>query len=68
MEPCAPIAGNSERPLMSIFGPVRVARIAYGARHATNLHPLDAALKLPGAVLSWGAPAGGRGAAKTSFR
>jgi hypothetical protein len=35
------------RKLMSIFGPVRVERVAYGARNSANLHPLDAKLNLP---------------------
>jgi hypothetical protein len=33
--------------LMSIFGPVRFARVGYGAEGATSLHPLDADLNLP---------------------
>ena len=35
------------RQLMSLFGEVKVDRLGYGAREATSLHPLDAALNLP---------------------
>jgi hypothetical protein len=35
------------RPLRGMFGLVRVRRMGYGARGATSLHPLDAALNLP---------------------
>src|SRR5436309_4811070 len=38
---------TSARGLMTIFGPVRVARLAYRGRGLTILHPLDAALNLP---------------------
>lgn len=59
---------QSRRGLMTIFGPVQVPRIAYGARHAPSLHPLDAALNLPPELFSHGV---GRRvaeeAAKTSF-
>lgn len=37
----------TERSLMTIFGPVRVERIAYGARGHRSLHPVDAGLNLP---------------------
>ena len=35
------------RPLATVFGQVRVSRIAYRAPGAPNVHPLDAALNLP---------------------
>jgi hypothetical protein len=35
------------RPLSSVFGPVRVSRIAYRAPGAPNVHPADARLNLP---------------------
>ncbi len=37
----------SERGLMTVFGPVGVARLAYRGRDLSALHPLDAALNLP---------------------
>jgi hypothetical protein len=36
-----------ERDLATVFGQVRVARIAYRSRGRANLHPADAALNLP---------------------
>ena len=36
-----------QRPLATVFGQVTVARIAYRAPGAPNVHPLDAALNLP---------------------
>ncbi len=44
----------SERSLMTIFGPVRVERLAYGARGLASLHPLDAGLNLPEQLFSHG--------------
>jgi len=38
---------ETERGLMSLFGPVRVERAGYGARGHVSLHPVDAALNLP---------------------
>ncbi len=38
---------TSERGLMTIFGPVRVTRLAYRGRGMSALHPLDATLNLP---------------------
>jgi len=38
---------TKERGLMTVFGPVRVARLAYRGCGMTALHPLDAALNLP---------------------
>jgi len=37
----------TERSLMTIFGPVQVERVAYGARGHESLHPIDAGLNLP---------------------
>src|SRR6266508_4230216 len=39
--------GGHERGLVTRFGQVTVARIAYRARGQANLHPADAALNLP---------------------
>jgi len=39
-------AGHT-RPLASVFGPVRVSRIAYRAPGAPNVHPADTELNLP---------------------
>ena len=36
------------RPLVTRFGPVSVSRIAYRSPGRSNVHPLDAALSLPG--------------------
>ncbi len=44
----------TERSLMTIFGPVRVERIAYGGRGQQSLHPLDASLNLPPELYSHG--------------
>jgi len=38
---------DSGRGLMSVFGPVRVSRLSYGARGESDLHPADAVLNLP---------------------
>ncbi len=38
---------DSGRGLMTVFGPVRVPRLSYGARGVNDLHPADAALNLP---------------------
>ena len=43
-----------ERPLATKFGQVTVSRIAYRAPGAPNVHPLDAALNLPGEKHSHG--------------
>jgi hypothetical protein len=45
---------STERQLMSVFGPVRVPRLAYSGRGTTSLHPLDAALNLPSELYSHG--------------
>jgi hypothetical protein len=45
---------DTERGLMTIFGPVRERRIAYGARGAESLHPMDAALNVPIELFSHG--------------
>jgi hypothetical protein len=42
------------RPLASVFGPVRVTRIAYRAPGAPNAHPADAELNLPAGKHSHG--------------
>ena len=42
------------RPLATVFGQVRVTRIAYRAPGAPNVHPLDAALNLPAEKQSHG--------------
>ena len=42
------------RPLATVFGQVTVTRIAYRAPGAGNVHPLDAALNLPGEKQSHG--------------
>lgn len=38
---------KSSRALMTVFGSVRVPRLAYGARRASDLHPADVSLNLP---------------------
>jgi hypothetical protein len=38
---------ETERRLMTIFGPVEVDRIQYGGRGINSLHPIDAELNLP---------------------
>ena len=43
-----------ERPLRTVFGQVRVRRLAYRARGARNLCPADAALNLPCETYSHG--------------
>jgi hypothetical protein len=45
---------TSERGLMTVFGPVRVERLAYRGRGRSALHPLDAALNLPEETQSHG--------------
>jgi len=45
---------DSERHLETVFGRVSVPRIAYQAPGATDLHPMDAALNLPGEMFSHG--------------
>lgn len=42
------------RPLMTKFGQVSVSRIAYRSLGRSNVHPLDAALNLPGEKYSHG--------------
>lgn len=41
------------RPLITLFGEVRVARVGYGARGRDAIHPLDAELRLPGRLWSY---------------
>ena len=45
---------DSDRGLMTVFGPVRVPRMSYGARDVNDLHPADAALNLPDEKASHG--------------
>jgi hypothetical protein len=42
------------RNLMSVFGPVRIERMGYGAREMSLLRPLDAELNLPVGLYSLG--------------
>ena len=41
------------RPLVTLFGEVKVTRIGYGARGQEAIHPLDAELMLPGRLWSY---------------
>lgn len=41
------VEAGHPRPLTTVFGAVRVQRLAYRHRGAANLHPADAALNLP---------------------
>jgi len=45
---------DSDRGLMTLFGGVRVERVAHHARGSQSLHPLDAALNLPKESFSFG--------------
>jgi len=45
---------DHHRPLATVFGQVTVTRMAYRAPGAPNVHPLDAALNLPGEKHSHG--------------
>ena len=57
-----------ERVLMTVFGAVVVARMAYGMRHHASLKPLDGALNLPEERYSHGLQRRvAEEAAKTSF-
>ncbi|MGH9267762.1 MAG: ISKra4 family transposase, partial [Acidimicrobiales bacterium] len=38
---------DHDRPLVTLFGEVRVRRLAYRRKGAANLHPADGALNLP---------------------
>ena len=49
-----PHAEASERGLMTIFGSIRVPRLAYRAKGQRNLHPADAVLNLPQELHSHG--------------
>jgi hypothetical protein len=44
----------SGRPLLTVFGPVDVARLAYQAPGVEGLHPMDAELNLPEELYSHG--------------
>ena len=48
------VEAGHERPLATVFGRVRVRRIAYRARGCENLHPADSALNLPAGKHSHG--------------
>jgi hypothetical protein len=41
------------RPLLTLFGEVRITRIGYGAPGREAIHPLDAELRLPGRIYSY---------------
>ena len=41
------------RPLVTLFGEVRVTRVGYGARGREAIHPLDAQLRLPARLWSY---------------
>ncbi|MHB2023877.1 MAG: ISKra4 family transposase [Mycobacteriales bacterium] len=45
---------DHQRPLLTLFGEVRVARLAYRRKRAANLHPADAGLNLPEEIHSHG--------------
>lgn len=45
---------DHHRPLVTIFGEVRVARLAHRRKRAANLHPADAGLNLPEEIHSHG--------------
>lgn len=45
---------KSKRGLMTIFGPVQVPRLAYGAKGRESLHPMDRELNLPQEKQSFG--------------
>jgi len=44
----------SERPLVTVFGPVRLARMGYGQRGVVSLYPRDAELNVPWEIYSHG--------------
>jgi hypothetical protein len=44
----------SSRPLLTVFGPVKVERLAYQAPDVEGLHPMDAELNLPEELYSHG--------------
>jgi hypothetical protein len=44
----------SDRELVTVFGPVRVARVGYGQRGVVSLFPRDAELNLPPEIYSHG--------------
>jgi hypothetical protein len=48
------VEAGQERGLASVFGPVRVARMAYRHGHEENLYPADARSVLPGDPYSMG--------------
>lgn len=44
---------RQERTLVTIFGEIRMTRMAYGKRGEDSFHPLDVKLKLPGRCYSY---------------
>lgn len=56
---------SSHRPLLTVFGPVEVERLAYQAPDVQGLHPMDAELNLPEELYSHGVR---RKAAETGAR
>ncbi|MHB8340868.1 MAG: ISKra4 family transposase [Mycobacteriales bacterium] len=45
--PRGAVEAGHTRPLVTVFGPVKVARLAYRRKGQANLYPADAALNLP---------------------
>jgi hypothetical protein len=43
----------STRPLVTLFGEVRITRVGYGRRGQKAIHPLDTQLRLPGRLWSY---------------
>jgi hypothetical protein len=41
------------RTILTLFGPIRIHRVAYGRPHAPSLFPLDAMLNLPPGKISY---------------
>jgi hypothetical protein len=52
--PAPAVENGHKRDLATVFGTVRVTRMAYRARQAINLHPGDAVLNLPAGKHSHG--------------
>lgn len=48
------VEADHVRPLLTVFGEVRVTRLAYRRRREENLYPADAALNLPTELHSHG--------------
>jgi len=65
------LEAGHERPLVTVFGEVRVGRIAYRARGQQNLYPADAVLNLPAekhSTVCAGWPRSSRRAARSRTR